>query len=164
MLFFPVQLWRSSGFPLFHIDGHVDAIPKAKGDPFRKKLLYFCIPAIVFTKSIALFENEATHFVFLKSSILMKMDSLWGLRLLNLEADEGAGSKTMRGIPMGKLWGCSSGEEGLTSEKGLLPTWAWACVGHTTYHCGWTDVLSNQNLHQNNCRMEQVISFLLVYI
>lgn len=44
-----------------------------------------------------------TYFVFLKSSILMKMDSLWGLRLLNLEADEGAGSKTMRGIPMGKL-------------------------------------------------------------
>lgn len=73
-----------------HIDGHVDAISKTKGDPFRrkKKLLCFCIQAIVFTKSIALFEEEATHLLCLSQVIYSYED---GLSLGTLAAESGGG-------------------------------------------------------------------------
>lgn len=93
---FLVQLRRSSGSEcgfsrmlrfclLSSIDIWMLSL-KIKQDPFRNNYSFFCIQDIIFTKSIAFFEEEAKHWLCFPQVIYPYED---GLSLVTLAAESG---------------------------------------------------------------------------
>ena len=103
---------------------HMDAITKDK-----RKVFFFQFKILSSQKLVhSLKKKPHTDFVFLKSFVLMRSNSLvtgcWIRKRMMNQTD-----KTMKSIN----W-LSPDEEGFTSEEGLMPTWAWH-VHHSTHPC-----------------------------